>query len=84
MHMPLISVSESNRITPEQTLLLAKCVVVALLGDDDVLPAKKKLGHSGLLYLFASVLLCSFGVVAQSYAVQKILSGKYMACSLHL
>ena len=62
-----------------QAGLLAKCVLVALLGGDNLMPVinphKKECGV-GLVFMFASVLISAIGLMAQVYAAQRVLTGR--------
>ena len=62
-----------------QAGLLAKCVLVALLGGDNLMPVidpHKKEGGVGLVFMFASVLISAVGLMVQAYAAQRVLTGR--------
>lgn len=68
-----------DRVLRLQTALLSKCVIVALLGKDELLPPAPECYDTstgvGLLLMFASICLCSAGLAAQAYCVQSNLTG---------
>ena len=63
-----------------QTLLLAKSIVVALLGDDNALPRHKVDGKqgSGLLFLFFPIVLGAVASTIQSYTARTVLASRYL------
>lgn len=60
-----------------QTLLLTKSVVVALLGDDNVLPEYKagQEPSAGLVFIFLPIILGAFFSIVQNYAARSLLVG---------
>ena len=62
-----------------QAGLLAKCVLVALLGGDNLMPVidpHKKEGGVGLVFMFASVLIAARRPDSKAYAAQRVLTGR--------
>lgn len=68
-----------NRALGLQTALLSKCVVVALLGKDELLPSAPESYDAGtgvgLLLMFASICICSAGLATQACCTRRILTG---------
>lgn len=67
-----------------QAALLVKCIIVALLGSDKVLPDTGGQGgrHGvGLLFMFASICISSSGLCVQLLTAQRLVSGTHSGCS---
>ena len=65
-----------------QAALLGKCVIVALLGKDNLLPVLEPhhKANVGLLFMFLSICISAAGLSLQGWMAKRRLAGAPTAC----